>query len=71
MKKRLTSAPVLVIPDNSGGFAVYCDALHQGLGCVLMHHGRVIASGSKQLKNHEHNYPTHDLELAVIVFDLK
>ena len=49
---------------------MYCDASKDGLGCVLMQFERVVAYGSKQLKNHEQNYPTHDLELAVIVFAL-
>ena len=50
---------------------MYCDATRNGLGCVLMKSGRVVAYGSRQLKNHEQNYPTHDLELAAIVFALK
>ena len=50
---------------------MYYDASKDGLGCVLMQFGRVVAYGSKQLKNHEQNYPTHDLELAAIVFALK
>ena len=50
---------------------MYCDASRDRLGCVLMYFGRILAYGSKQLKNHEHNYPTHDLELATIVFALK
>ena len=50
---------------------MYCDALKDGLGCVLMHSGRVVAYGSRQLKNHERNYSTHDMELAAIVFTLK
>ena len=49
---------------------MYCDASRDGLGCVLMQFGRVLAYGSRQLKNHEQNYPTHDLELATIVFAL-
>ena len=49
---------------------MYCDASRDGLGCVLMQSQRAVAYGSKQLKNHEHNYPTHDLELAAIVFTL-
>ena len=47
---------------------MYCDAFKDGLGCVLMQSGRVVAYGSRQLKNHEQNYPTHDLELAAIGF---
>ena len=50
---------------------MYCDALSAGLGCVLMQSGRVVAYGSRQLKNHEQNYPTHDMELAAVVFALK
>ena len=50
---------------------MYCDASRDELGCVLMQSGRVVAYGSRHLKNHEHNYPTHDLKLAVIVFALK
>ena len=50
---------------------MYCDASRDGLGCVLRHSERVAAYGSKQLKNHDKNYPTHDLELAAIVFALK
>ena len=53
------------------GYIVYCDALKAGLGCVLMQYGRVVAYGSRQLKNHEQNYPTHDTELAAVVFALK
>ena len=71
LKARLTSAPVLVLPSGSGGFTVFCDASRIGLGCVLMQHGRVVAYASRQLKKHEHNYPTHDLELAAVVFALK
>ena len=50
---------------------MYCDASRDGLGCVLMQFERVVAYDSRQLKNHEHNYPTHDLELEAIVFTLK
>ncbi|KAJ4701059.1 Retrotransposon protein, putative, Ty3-gypsy subclass [Melia azedarach] len=71
LKKRLTSAPVLTLPSGTEGFVVYSDASRQGLGCVLMQHGKVIAYASRQLKKHELNYPTHDLELAAIVFALK
>ena len=52
-------------------YTVYCDASKDGLGCVLMQSGRVVAYGSRQLKNHGGKYPTHDMELAVIVFSLK
>jgi len=71
LKKRLTSAPVLIIPERDVGYTVYCDASREGLGCVLMQNGKVVAYGSRQLKNHERNYPTHDLELAAVVFALK
>ncbi|XP_031394177.1 uncharacterized protein LOC116205681 [Punica granatum] len=64
LKKRLTTAPVLIIPSTDEGFVIYSDASHQGLGCVLMQCGRVVAYASRQLRNHEKNYPTHDLELA-------
>ena len=71
LKHRLTSAPVLTLPSGSEGFMVYCDASRQGLGCVLMQHERVIAYASRQLRKHEQNYPTHDLELAAVVFALR
>ncbi|KAL2225524.1 UNVERIFIED_CONTAM: Retrovirus-related Pol polyprotein from transposon 17.6 [Sesamum indicum] len=71
LKKRMTSNPILVLPSGSGGYIVYTDASKQGLGCVLMQNGKVIAYASRQLKNHELNYPTHDLELAAIVHALK
>ena len=71
LKRRLTSAPILIVPDRGQGYTVYCDASRAGLGCVLMQSGRVVAYGSRQLKNHEKNYPTHDMELAAVVFALK
>ncbi|KAK4384472.1 Retrovirus-related Pol polyprotein from transposon [Sesamum angolense] len=71
LKKRLTSAPILALPSGDGGYVVYTDASRQGLGCVLMQHGKVIAYASRQLRPHEINYPTHDLELAAIVHALK
>ena len=71
LKKRLVSAPILVLPSGSGNFVVYSDASHQGLGCVLMQNGKVIAFASRQLKDHERAYLTHDLEFAAIVFALK
>ncbi|CAA0838607.1 Uncharacterized mitochondrial protein AtMg00860, partial [Striga hermonthica] len=64
LKRRLTSAPVLTIPDPSRSFTIFSDASRQGLGCVLMQDGQVVAYASSQLKPHEQNYPTHDLELA-------
>ena len=71
LKRRLTSAPILIVPERGQGYTMYCDALKVGLGCVLMQSGRVVAYGSHQLKNHEQNYPTHDMELAVVAFALK
>ncbi|KAK4382892.1 Transposon Tf2-12 polyprotein [Sesamum angolense] len=71
LKKRLTSTPILVLPSGSGGYVVYTDASKQGLGCVLMQNGKVIAYASRQLRTRELNYPTHDLELAAIVHALK
>jgi hypothetical protein len=71
LKKRLMSPPVLVMPDLQKGFDIYCDACGQGLGCVLMQEGHVIAYASRQLRKHELNYPTHDLKLAAVVHALK
>ena len=71
LKKRLTSAPILIVPDRGQGYTVYCDSSRAGLECVLMQSGRVVAYGSCQLKNNEQNYPTHDMELAAVVFPLK
>ncbi|WVZ92635.1 hypothetical protein U9M48_038684 [Paspalum notatum var. saurae] len=71
LKKLLTTAPVLAQPDVTKPFDVYCDASGQGLGCVLMQEGRVIAYASHQLRKHEANYPTHDFELAAVVHALK
>ena len=71
MKDKLTTTPVLVTPSGSDGFAIYCDASKDGLGCVLTQDSRVIAYGSRQLKAYERNYPTHDLELAAVIFALK
>ena len=71
LKLKLTTTPVLSLPDISKDFVVYCDASRHGLGCVLMQGGRVIAYASRQLKEHENHYPTHDLELAAVVHALK
>ncbi|KAL0561448.1 hypothetical protein IC582_001876 [Cucumis melo] len=71
LKQKLVTAPVLTVPDGSGSFVIYSDASKKGLGCVLMQQGKVIAYASRQLKSHEQNYPTHDLELAAVVFALK
>jgi hypothetical protein len=62
---------VLVLPDLSKNFSIYWDASHLGLGCVLMQEGKVVAYTSRQLRKHELNYPTHDLELAAVVHALK
>ena len=71
LKRRLTSAPILIVPKQGQRYPMYCDASRDRLGCVLMQSGRVVAYGSRKLKNHEQNYPTHDLELTAIVFALK
>ncbi|KAK1610945.1 hypothetical protein QYE76_034618 [Lolium multiflorum] len=71
LKLRLTTAPILIMPDITKPFDVYCDASKIGLGCVLMQEGKVISYLSRQLKQHEQNYPTHDLELAAVVLALK
>jgi hypothetical protein len=71
LKKRLTLAPVLILPDITKKFNIYCDASRQGLGCVLMQDERVVSYTSHQLRKHEENYPTHDLELAAVVHALK
>nr|GFA43728.1 putative reverse transcriptase domain-containing protein [Tanacetum cinerariifolium] len=66
LKQKLCSAPILALPEGSEDFVVYCDASHKGLGAVIMHREKVIAYASRQLKVHERNYTTHDLELAQI-----
>jgi hypothetical protein len=71
LRQHLTSAPVLVQPENSKRFEVFCDASGTGLRCILMQEGRVIAYASRALRPHEINYPTHDLELAAVVHALK
>jgi hypothetical protein len=71
LRKRLTSALVLILPDLTKKFDIYCDASRQGLGCVLMQEGQVVCYASCQLRKHEENYPTHDLELAAVVRALK
>ncbi|GJT99056.1 retrovirus-related pol polyprotein from transposon TNT 1-94, partial [Tanacetum coccineum] len=68
LKYKLCNAPVLALPDGPKDFIVYCDASGLGLGCVLLQRGTVIAYASRQLKIHEKNYITHDLELGVVVF---
>ena len=71
LKKRLTSTPVLILLYLKELFVVYCDASKMGLGGVLMQNRQVITYASRQLKVHEKNYPTHDFELAAVVFVLK
>jgi hypothetical protein len=71
LKKRLTTTPILVMPDLQKSFDIYCDETRQGLGCVLMQEGQVIAYASRQLRKHELNYPTYDLGLATVVHVLK
>ncbi|GKC36894.1 putative reverse transcriptase domain-containing protein, partial [Tanacetum coccineum] len=71
LKQKLCSAPILALPEGSENFMVYCDASHKGLGAVLMQREKVIAYASRQLKVHDKNYTTHDLELGAVVFALK
>ncbi|KAI3713011.1 hypothetical protein L1987_71581 [Smallanthus sonchifolius] len=71
LKRKLCEAPILTLPDGTEDFVIYYDASHLGLGCVLMQRGKVIAYASRQLKIHEKNYTTHDLELGAVIFALK
>ncbi|GJS97827.1 putative reverse transcriptase domain-containing protein [Tanacetum coccineum] len=71
LKQKLCSAPILALPEGSENFMVYCDASSKGLGAVLMQREKVIAYALRQLKIHEKNYTTHDLELVSVVFALK
>ncbi|GJW93282.1 putative reverse transcriptase domain-containing protein [Tanacetum coccineum] len=71
IKQKLYSAPILALPKGSENFIVYCYASHKGLGVVLMQNEKVIAYASRQLKIHEKNYTTHDLEVGAVVFALK
>ncbi|GJT12282.1 putative reverse transcriptase domain-containing protein [Tanacetum coccineum] len=71
LTQKNVNAPILALPKGSENFIVYCDASHKGLGVVLMQNEKVIAYASRQLKIHEKNYTTHDLELGVVVFALK
>ncbi|KAL1215289.1 hypothetical protein V5N11_016082 [Cardamine amara subsp. amara] len=71
LKEMLTNTPVLALPEPGVSYVVYTDASRIGLGCVLMQKNKVIAYASRQLKKHEGNYPTHDLEMAAVVFALK
>nr|GFA15912.1 putative reverse transcriptase domain-containing protein [Tanacetum cinerariifolium] len=71
LKQKLCEAPILALPEGNDDFVVYCDASIQDLGAVLMQREKVIAYASRQLKPHEENYTTHDLELGAVVFTLK
>ena len=71
LKKKLVETPVLTQPTSGREYALYSNASKIGLGCVLMQDGKVVAYASRQLKPHEQNYPTHDLELVAVVFALK
>ncbi|GJS70011.1 putative reverse transcriptase domain-containing protein [Tanacetum coccineum] len=71
LKQKLCTAPILALPEGSEDFIVYCDASKKGLGAVLMQREKVISYASRQLKIHEKNYTTHDLELGAVVFALK
>jgi hypothetical protein len=68
---RLVYAPIPSLPDASGEFVNYSHSFRQGLGCVLIQHGKEITYASRQSKSHEMNYPTHDLELVAVAFVLK
>ncbi|KAI3797722.1 hypothetical protein L1987_32985 [Smallanthus sonchifolius] len=71
LKEKLSHEPILALPKGNDDFVIYCDASWTSLGCVLMQQDKVIAYASRQLKIHEKNYTTHDLELGAIVFALK
>ena len=71
LKTLLTTALILTLPVEGKSLIVYCDSSYSGLGAVLMNERNVIAYASRQLKVHERNYPTHDLELTVVVSALK
>nr|GEU43391.1 putative reverse transcriptase domain-containing protein [Tanacetum cinerariifolium] len=71
LKDMLCDVPILALPEGADDFVVYCDALNQGFGCVLMQRNKVTAYASRKLKIHEKNYTTHDLELGAVVFALK
>jgi hypothetical protein len=71
LKKLLTTSPAVAQPDTTKPFDVYCDASSTGLGSVLMQEGQVISYSSRQLRRHEEDYPTHDLELVAVVMALR
>ena len=65
------STPILAMPSGTKEFVILSDALKLGLGCILMHHEKVIAYTFRQLRTHEKNYPTYDLEIVAVIFALK
>ena len=67
LKTRLTTTPVLNVPEGSDGYVIYCDASRIGLGCLFIQRDKVISYASRKLKLHDKNYPTHDLEHAAVV----
>ncbi|GKA51835.1 putative reverse transcriptase domain-containing protein [Tanacetum coccineum] len=69
LKQKLCSATILALPEGSENFVVYCDASRKRLGAVLMQREKVIAYASRQLKIHEKNYTTHDLELGAVILE--
>jgi len=71
LKKRLTTAPILTLPEEGKVYAICSDASKNGLGCVLKHDDKIIVNASRQLKPYEKNNPTHDLDLVMVVFALK
>ncbi|GKE80576.1 putative reverse transcriptase domain-containing protein [Tanacetum coccineum] len=71
LKQKLCFAPILALPEGTENFIVYCDASHKGFGAVLMQREKVITYASRQLKKHDQNYMTHDLELGAVVFALR
>jgi len=71
LKKALTTAPILALLEPNKPYDIYADASRVGLRCVLMQEGKVIAYAPRQLRRHEKNYPTHDLEMTAVVFALK
>ena len=71
LKRRPTTGPILLTLERGQRYIVYCDASKDRLRCVLMQFGKVVAYGSRKLKSHDQSYPTHDMELAAIVFALK
>ena len=67
LKERLTTTSMLIFPNREGKYTAYYDASRVGLGCALMQNNRVVAYALRQLKKHEQNYPTHNLETAVVI----